>query len=105
MRVSMSLLAIGAVGVGLVQIPKVDFLVDDFLRPSFAGSPLYEPHAKNGLLVFGLVLGTVIGLAGIALAYRVWVARPGTAARVRARVPAVYSLLANKWYFDDALDR
>ena len=48
MRVAMGLLAIGAVGAGLVQIPKVDFVIDDFLRPTFAGSPLYEPHTKNG---------------------------------------------------------
>jgi NADH-quinone oxidoreductase subunit L len=105
MRVAMSVLAIGTVGVGLVQIPKVDFLVDDFLRPSFSDSSLYATHTKNGLLVLGLVLGTLIGLAGIALAYRVWVMRPGTAAAVRARVPALYTLLANKWYFDAALER
>ena len=36
---------------GCVQIPKVDFVIDDFLRPSFAGSTLYEPHTKTGLLV------------------------------------------------------
>ena len=38
MRVAMSVLAVGAVGAGLVQIPKVDFVIDDFLRPTFAGS-------------------------------------------------------------------
>jgi NADH-quinone oxidoreductase subunit L len=105
MRVAMSLLALGAIGAGLVQIPKVDFLVDDFLRPSFRDSSLYATHPKNGLLAIGLALGAAIGLAGIALAYRVWVARRGDAARVRARVPALYSLLANKWYFDAALER
>jgi NADH-quinone oxidoreductase subunit L len=105
MRVAMGLLALGAVGAGLVQIPKVDSVIDDFLRPSFAGSPLYEPHTKNGLLAFGLVLGTVIGLVGIAIAYRVWVMRPGSAEALRARVPALYRLLANKWYFDAALER
>ena len=40
----------------------------------------------DGLLVFGLVLGTVLGLAGIAIAYRVWVAAPGHGrGRARAR--------------------
>jgi NADH-quinone oxidoreductase subunit L len=95
----------------LHQIPKVDFLIDDFLRPSFATSKLYEPHTKNGLLVFGLTLGTLIGLAGIAIAYRVWVvgrdpAHPA-AARIRARVPggqALYTLFINKWYFDELID-
>jgi NADH-quinone oxidoreductase subunit L len=107
MRVAMGVLALGAVGAGLVQIPKVDFVIDDFLRPSFATSRLYEPHTRNGLLALGLVLGTLLGLAGIAIAYRVWVARPGTAAAVRARLPggrALYTLFVNKWYFDELID-
>jgi NADH-quinone oxidoreductase subunit L len=104
MSVAMGVLALGATVIGLVQIPKVDFLVDDFLRPAFAGSPQYEPHTKNGLLVLGLVLGALLGLLGIAIAYRVWVARPGTAAAVRARMRPVYVLFVNKWYFDEAID-
>jgi NADH-quinone oxidoreductase subunit L len=104
MRVAMAVLAVGAVGAGLVQIPKVDFVIDDFLRPSFAGSPLYEPHTKNGLLVFGLGLGTVLALIGIALAHRLWVVRPGTSATIIARVRPVYELFVNKWYFDELTD-
>ena len=82
-------------------------MIDDFLRPSFAGSKLYEPHTHNGLLVFGLVLGTVLGLVGIAIAYRVWVARPGTAAMIRERTRVgrpLYTLFVNKWYFDELID-
>jgi NADH-quinone oxidoreductase subunit L len=104
MRIAMSVLALGAIGSGLVQIPKVDFVIDDFLRPSFAESKLYEPHTHEGLLWFGLVLGTLLGLAGIAIAYRVWVARPGTAAAVQARLRPLYVLFVNKWYFDEAID-
>src|SRR3954447_16448056 len=90
MKVSMSLLAVGAVGAGLVQIPEVDDLITKFLEPTFAGSSLYTVHTKDGLLVFGLILGTVLGLSGIAIAYRVWVQRPGTAERVRTRFHALY---------------
>ena len=36
MRVAMGLLALGRGRRGLVQIPEVDFVIDDFLRPSFA---------------------------------------------------------------------
>jgi NADH-quinone oxidoreductase subunit L len=104
MRIAMSILALGATGIGLIQIPKVDFVIDDFLRPTFATSPLYEPHTKNGLLIFGLVLGTAIGLAGIAIAYRIWVAQPGTATKIRERTPILYELFLNKWYFDELID-
>jgi NADH-quinone oxidoreductase subunit L len=104
MRLAMLLLAVGAIGAGLVQVPKADFVIDDFLRPSFESSRLYEPHARDGLLVLGLILGTVIALVGIALAWRVWVARPGTAAAIRARVKPLYELFANKWYFDELID-
>ncbi|HXB14163.1 MAG TPA: NADH-quinone oxidoreductase subunit L [Solirubrobacteraceae bacterium] len=104
MKVSMSLLAVGAVGAGLLQIPKTDFVIDDFLRPSFANSATYEIHTKTGLLWAGLALGTVIGLAGIAIAYRVWVQRPGSALRIRERFHALYELFVNKWYFDELID-
>ncbi|HST56043.1 MAG TPA: NADH-quinone oxidoreductase subunit L [Solirubrobacteraceae bacterium] len=104
MRAAMGLLALGSIGAGLVQIPKVDFVIDDFLRPTFSDSRLYETHTRNGLLAIGLILGTVLGLAGIAIAYRIWVAGPGTAARVRERLRPVYTLFVNKWYFDELID-
>ncbi|HKC76791.1 MAG TPA: hypothetical protein VKB70_00220, partial [Gaiellaceae bacterium] len=104
MRVAMSILALGAIGAGLLQIPKTDFVVDDFLRPSFADSSLYATHTRNWLLVTGLAIGTVLALSGIAIAYRIWVVRPGIAAALQARLRPLYELFANAWYFDDAID-
>jgi NADH-quinone oxidoreductase subunit L len=104
MRVAMAVLAVGAIGAGLVQIPFVDNVVVDFLRPTFAGSPLYEPHTRNGLLVFGLILGTLLGLAGIAIAYRIWVRQPSIAVAARDRLGPLYELFAHKWYFDELID-
>ncbi len=104
MRVAMSLLAVGAVGAGLVQIPHVNDVIVNFLRPTFAGSPLYEPHTRDGLLAFGLVLGTALGLTGIAIAYRIWVRQPSIAVSARARLRPVYELLVHKWYFDELID-
>jgi NADH-quinone oxidoreductase subunit L len=104
MRVAMTLLAIGAIGAGLVQIPNVDFVIDDFLRPSFAGSALYEVHTRDGLLVFGLILGTLLGLGGIAIAWRIWVVQPGIAELMRSRFKPAYTLFVNKWYFDELID-
>jgi NADH-quinone oxidoreductase subunit L len=104
MKVAMGLLAVGAAGAGFLQIPKTDFVVDNFLEPSFGGSSLYATHTRNGLLWLGLVLGTVVGLLGIAIAYRVWVQRPGTATAVRERLRPAYQLFVNKWYFDELID-
>ena len=59
---------------------------------------------SDGLIAFGLVLGTVLGLAGIFIAYRVWVVHPGTSERVRERFAAPYRLFVNKWYFDELID-
>jgi NADH-quinone oxidoreductase subunit L len=104
MKVAMGLLAVGAAGAGFLQIPKTDFVVDNFLEPSFGGSSLYATHTRNGLLWLGLVLGTVVGLLGIAIAYRVWVQRPGTATAVRERLRPAYELFVNKWYFDELIE-
>jgi NADH-quinone oxidoreductase subunit L len=104
MKVAMTVLAIGAVGAGLVQVPGVDDVIVNFLRPTFASSPLYEPHTKDGLLIFGMVLGTVLGLTGIAIAYRIWVKQPSIAVTARERFGALYELFVNKWYFDELID-
>jgi NADH-quinone oxidoreductase subunit L len=107
MRVAMGVLAVGAIGAGLVQIPEVDSVITSFLRPTFAASALYEPHTRDGLLAFGLALGTALGLVGIAIAHRIWVARPGTAPALVARAPggrALYRLFVEKWYFDELID-
>jgi NADH-quinone oxidoreductase subunit L len=104
MKVAMSVLAVGAVGSGLVQIPEVDFLIDDFLKPSFATSALYEVRTRDDLLVFGLIVGTLLGLAGIAIAWRIWVKQPSIAVAARSRFKVAYTLFVNKWWFDELID-
>ncbi len=52
MRVAMVILAIGAVGAGLVQIPTVDFVIDKFLEPSFADiDAVHGAHARRVAVV------------------------------------------------------
>jgi NADH-quinone oxidoreductase subunit L len=104
MRGAMSVLALGAVVGGLIQVPKVTSVIDDFLKPTFERSHLFERHPSNGLLAFGLILGAVVGLTGIAIAYRIWVKDPSIAERVRQRVPFLHRLFVNKWYFDEIYD-
>ncbi|HEY8303615.1 MAG TPA: NADH-quinone oxidoreductase subunit L [Solirubrobacteraceae bacterium] len=104
MRMAMSILAVGAVGAGLIQIPEVDDVVTKFLEPSFAGSALYTVRTRDGLLVFGLILGALLGLSGIAIAWRIWVKQPSIAVTARTRFKVAYTLSVNKWYFDELID-
>ena len=104
MAVAMTVLALGAIFAGLIQIPKVDDVVTTFLQGSFEHTSNYEEPLKEGLLVFGLGLGTVLALIGIAIAHRVWVVKPGTSARVQERLGWLYGLLSHAWYFNELID-
>ena len=43
-------------------------------------------------------------MVGIALAYVIYMLRPGSADRIASAVQPVYSFLFNKWYFDELYD-
>src|SRR4051812_6201218 len=103
MKAAMSLLALLAVVGGIVLVPKTTTFLDDFLEPTFAGSSVVA-NPSDSLLVLGLVLGTVLGLLGIFVAYTIWVRRPGTSARWVERFSGLHRLFVNKWYFDELID-
>ena len=103
MRVAMGVLALGAIFAGFVQIPKVTHGLESFLDPTFARSEI-EHEYGDGLLYFGLVLGAVLAVLGIAIAYRVWVQKPQTSAALQARLAPLHRLFTNKWYFDELID-
>ena len=93
MKGAMGVLAVGATGLGFLQIPGVTEVVHHFLEPTFADSELYEelePSVAASWL--GLAIGAVIAIAGIAVAWRLWVAQPGTPARIRTRLAPLYTL-------------
>ena len=105
MRVAMGLLALGATVAGLLQIPRVTSVVDDFLEPAFADSRFYgKLDPSGGFAYAGLLVGAIIAIGGVALAYRIWVQEPGTAQRIRERFPSLHRLFVNKWYWDELLD-
>ena len=103
MQLAMGLLALLAVLGGVVGIPKTTTWLEKFLAPTFANSTLHL-NPSNTLVYVGLVLGTVIGLLGIAIAWFVWVARPGLAPAVAKRLRFLDRLFENKWYFDELID-
>jgi NADH-quinone oxidoreductase subunit L len=104
MTVAMAVLAFGALFAGLIQVPGVDNVLFGFLDPAFADSPLSEIHPSVGAEWRGLAIGAVISLAGIGLAWLVWVRRPELPGLFRRRLHPLYELFVNKWYFDEAID-
>jgi NADH-quinone oxidoreductase subunit L len=103
MKGAMGVLALLAVVGGVLQIPFVDHGLENFLDPTFGDSRLHlDP--SDALTTFGLVLGTVLALGGIYVAYVIWVARPGTSARIQERFAPLHRLFLNKWYFDELID-
>jgi NADH-quinone oxidoreductase subunit L len=103
MRIAMGTLALLAIVGGFIQIPKVSHGLESFLDPTFARSEV-EHEYGDGLLWFGLALGTVLAVLGIAIAYRIWVQKPGTSAAIQAKLSGPHKLFSNKWYFDELID-
>jgi NADH-quinone oxidoreductase subunit L len=104
MRIAMSALAVLALVGGGLQIPGVDKAVERFLDPTFKDSKFAHVTVATGPAWIGLLIGAAVAIAGIAIAYRVWLASPGTSLRLRERFVPVYTFLAHKWYFDELND-
>src|ERR1700733_2347179 len=104
MKFPMSVLALLAVIGGVLQIPGVDRSINRFLAPTFADSHLARLDPAAGTEWVGLIIGAAIGLLGITIAYRIWIAQPGTSARLQERFAPLHKFLLNKWYFDELID-
>jgi NADH-quinone oxidoreductase subunit L len=105
MKAAMGVLALGAVGLGALQIPGVTEVVHHFLEPTFEDSRFYaELEASSTTAWIGLAVGTVLALLGIGVAYSLWVKNAAAPARIRARLAGLHTLFINKWYFDELID-
>ncbi len=104
MKLAMGGLSVLAIVGGLLQIPKVTHVLDRFLEPTFADSRFKTLEPSDGLTALGLVTGTVLSLAGIALAYHLWVRRPDAPGSLRAHLSGLHQVFVNKWYFDELIN-
>jgi NADH-quinone oxidoreductase subunit L len=104
MKVAMGALAVLAMVSGLIQLPGIDDVVGKFLEPTFAGSHLAHLAVPTGNSWIDLVIGGLIALAGVGLAYRIWVVQPSIAVSARQRLAGVYKFLSHRWYMDEAID-
>ncbi len=104
MKLAMGILAVLAAVAGIIQIPDVTDAISKFLDPAFADDARFDLAEPDWITILGYGLSILVAGGGIALAWWIWVKRPGTSARLIARFPAVHRLLVNKWYFDEAID-
>jgi len=104
MSTAMAILGFLALFGGLVQIPGVTNVIENFLEPAFANSIFEDIVPSTGDAYIGLLVGAIISIVGVAAAYWVYVSRPGTSAALIRRLGPVHTFLVNKWYFDELYD-
>jgi len=61
-------------------------------------------HHAHEVPVWVKLMPLIFALAGIALSYTYYIAKPQLPALTAARFPALYALFFNKWYFDEIYD-
>ena len=89
---------------GWIQIPGVDAVLEHFFEGTFEESALFHIVPSTGAAWLGLLVGGVLSIAGIGLAYLCYVARPQTTARLQERFSRFHGFLIHKWYFDELQD-
>jgi NADH-quinone oxidoreductase subunit L len=106
MLVPLRVLALGAVGLGIVIEPFTHWL-SDFLDKKWAPfvfSPRLEEVGEHGHNWVLMACSTLVGLAGIAVAWWMYVREPGIAGRLVRGIQGLYQLSLNKLYVDELYD-
>ena len=107
MLVPLFLLAGGALVSGFLL---KDWFIGHHWAEFWAGSIVNAPaneimHHMHEVPAWVALSPTVVGVAGIALAYVLYVFMPAIPGQLAERFQALYQFLLNKWYFDELYDR
>jgi NADH-quinone oxidoreductase subunit L len=107
MLVPLLLLAVGAVFAGGVFYPMFvgdgqEAFWNGAIHTAAHNHVLHDAHDVPGWVPLA---PTVVGVAGIALAYALYMGAPAIPGRLAARFAGLYRFLLNKWYFDELYDR
>ncbi len=99
----MVILALLAVVSGLIGTPLSNYFAELVTPSEFAVETLaLEPEAFSAVMA---ALSVAMGVAGILLAYVLYVPKPERAAALARRFSPVYTFLDKGWYFDALYDR
>ncbi len=106
MLVPMGVLAVGACVVGFIGYA---WFVGDGMHAFWHESLLVLPqhpalHEAHHVPLWVKLLPLIVGIAGIAFAYIMYMFVPDLPARLAGTFQAVYRFLLNKWYFDELYD-
>jgi NADH-quinone oxidoreductase subunit L len=104
MKAAMGPLALLSIVGGYLAVPGLSDVIETFLEPTFEDSRFHGTAPTEGEEYFGLAIGGVIAIAGIALAWWIYRRKPGTTARLVERFPWAHRFLGHKWYFDELYD-
>ena len=83
--------------------------IEHFLDPVFvstvvAGSSLTADQVSHGLELGLATVSVLVALAGLGVAYLFYYRKPGSAAALARRAPALYKLVDHKFYVDELYD-
>jgi NADH-quinone oxidoreductase subunit L len=104
MKAAMGPLALLAIIGGYVGVPGLTDTLETFLEPTFEDSRFANTHPTDSAEWIGLAVGGIVAIAGIAVAYVMFVQRRGITLRLAERFAAVHNFLMHKWYFDELFD-
>jgi NADH-quinone oxidoreductase subunit L len=103
MKAAMAPLAFLSFLGGVILIPGVTKWLENFLEPTFAESTFHKVPT-TGEEWTGLSGGGLLAIAGVAVAWALWVQRPGLTVQWAERYRGLHSFLSHKWYFDELYD-
>jgi NADH-quinone oxidoreductase subunit L len=106
MLIPLLVLAAGAVVAGFLFYPLFvgehqEAFWNGAIHTAAHNHVLHDAHAVPAWVPLA---PTVVGLAGIALAYALYMLAPGIPGQLAARFAGLYRFLLNKWYFDELYD-
>lgn len=104
MTIPLMVLCVGAVAAGWVSIPPIlgghaNFA--EFMKPVLGHPEGHGTHAEEWMV---MGISVLVGIAGIGLAYFMYILRPELPGRISLQFAAVHKVLFNKYYVDELYD-
>ncbi len=104
MSVPLAILALLSIIGGWVGVPAAlggHNEIEHFLDPVFSTGAVVEAATSHGTELGLAAVSVLVALFGLFIAYLFYYKKPGTAAALAQRAPALYNLVLHKFYIDE----